>query len=163
MKKLCEDMAMSMYREGRLDREIAEAIGYSRVSVTNWRKSRGLPPNRRRRPEKMLDAYKAAMPLERVQELSQAEKDGRLVVLPCKVGDRVYRVITTRDAAPVITEIEIKTLGQAADLIGRIGEKQLLVSWYLTREEAEAALPMEDCGKAWTPYRCPPEGTTNEA
>lgn len=26
-----------------------------------------------------------------------------------------------------------------------------------------AALPMEDCGKAWTPYRCPPEGTTNEA
>ena len=91
MKKLCEDMAMSMYREGRLDREIAEAIGYSRVSVTNWRKSRGLPPNRRRRPEKMLDAYKAAMPLERVQELSQAEKDGRLVVLPCKPGDELTR------------------------------------------------------------------------
>ena len=90
MKKLCEDMAMSMYREGRLDREIAEAIGYSRVSVTNWRKSRGLPPNRRWRPEKMLDAYKAAMPLERVQELSQAEKDGRLVVLPCKLHESIF-------------------------------------------------------------------------
>lgn len=26
------------------------------------------------------------------EELAQAEKDGRLVVLPCKVGDTVYRV-----------------------------------------------------------------------
>lgn len=78
--------------------------------------------------------------IEHLKDIFQAEKDGRLVVLPCKVGDRVYRVITARDAAPVMTEIEIKTFGQAADLIGRIGEKQLLVSWYLTREEAEAAL-----------------------
>lgn len=80
------------------------------------------------------------IPVKRLQELAQAEKDGRLVVLPCKVGDTVYRVITTRDNDPIVTEIEIKTLGQAADLIGRIGKKQLLVSWYLTREEAEAAL-----------------------
>lgn len=78
--------------------------------------------------------------VDRVKHWAQAEKDGRLVVLPCKVGDRVYRVITARDAAPVMTEIEIKTFGQAADLIGRIGEKQLRVSWYLTREEADAAL-----------------------
>lgn len=28
----------------------------------------------------------------------------------------------------------------AVDLIGRIGKKQLLVSWYPTREEAESAL-----------------------
>lgn len=84
MKKLCEDAAMAMYREGRLDREIADAIGYSRVSVTKWRNDRGLPSNRKRRTEKMIDAYKAAMPLERVQELAQAEKDGRLVVLPCE-------------------------------------------------------------------------------
>lgn len=87
-----------------------------------------------------LAAYEDAMPLERVQELAQAEKDGRMVVLPCKVGDKVYRVITTLNSAPVITEIEIKTLGQAVDLIGRIGEKRLLVSWYMTCEEAEAAL-----------------------
>lgn len=31
-----------------------------------------------------LAAYEDTMPLERVQELAQAEKDGRLVVLPCK-------------------------------------------------------------------------------
>ncbi len=29
---------------------------------------------------------------DRLRELAQAEKEGRLVVLPCKVGDTVYRV-----------------------------------------------------------------------
>lgn len=36
-----------------------------------------------------LAAYEDAMSLERAQELAEAEKDGRLVVLPCKVGDNV--------------------------------------------------------------------------
>lgn len=84
-----------------------------------------------------------AVSYTRLAELAQAEKDGRLVVLPCKVGDTVFRVITTRDNDPIITGIRIKTLGQAADLIGQIGEKQVFVSWYLTREEAEAALKKE--------------------
>lgn len=41
----------------------------------------------------VADAYIATglMP-ERVSELAQAEKDGRLVVLPCKVGDTVYEI-----------------------------------------------------------------------
>lgn len=86
-----------------------------------------------------LAAYEDAMPLERAQELAQAEQDGRLVVLPCKVGDMVYRVITTRDTAPIMTEIEIKSLAQAIELIGEIG-KHKVVSWYMTLEEAEAAL-----------------------
>lgn len=77
--------------------------------------------------------------VDRVKHWAQAEKDGRLVVLPCKVGDTVYRVLTTRDTGPIVTEIEIKSLEQAIGLIGKIGEHKL-VSWYLTREEAEAAL-----------------------
>ena len=28
----------------------------------------------------------------RLRELAEADKDGRLVVLPCKVGDKLYRV-----------------------------------------------------------------------
>ncbi len=86
-----------------------------------------------------LKMHEDAMPIERAQELAQAEKDGRLVVLPCKVGDMVYRVITTRDTAPIMTEIEIKSLAQAIELIGEIG-KHKVVSWYMTLEEAEAAL-----------------------
>lgn len=86
-----------------------------------------------------LEAYRALGPIDHLRELVQAEKDGRLVMLPCKVGDTVYCVLTTRDCPPVLSEIKIKTIGQAADLIGRIGKHKLL-SYYLTREEAEAAL-----------------------
>lgn len=91
---------------------------------------------------KLYDAVKSIegiVPFERLLELACADKAGRLVVLPCKVGDTVYRVLTTRDCPPVISEVKIKTVGQAADLIGRMGKRKLL-SYYLTREEAEAAL-----------------------
>lgn len=36
-----------------------------------------------------LAAYEDAIHIERLQEIVQAEKDGRLVVLPCKVEDMV--------------------------------------------------------------------------
>lgn len=32
------------------------------------------------------------LPIDRLRELADADKDGRLVVLPCKVGDRLYEV-----------------------------------------------------------------------
>lgn len=37
-----------------------------------------------------LAAYEDAMPLERAKELAKAERDGRMIVPPCKVGDTVY-------------------------------------------------------------------------
>ena len=157
MKKLCEDAAMAMYREGRLDREIAEAIGYSRVSVTNWRNNRGLPPNRGQKPKKMLDAYKAAMPLERVQELAQAEKDGRLwilEVLPGRPGiiqhgksneahvimdGEIYNDLVTCVHIGVDSNGELRCLYEAYDghdfYSTDIGK-----TVFLTEEEAEAAL-----------------------
>ena len=33
---------------------------------------------------------------DRLRELAEADKDGRLVVLPCKVGDTVYLIVTKR-------------------------------------------------------------------
>ena len=94
---------------------------------------------------KLYEAVKSIegiVPFDRLLELACADKAGRLVVLPCKVGDTVYRVLTTRDCPPVISEVKIKTVGQAADLIGRMGKRKLL-SYYLTREEAEAALSLK--------------------
>ena len=32
------------------------------------------------------------LPVNRLRELAEADKDGRLVVLPCKVGDTLFRV-----------------------------------------------------------------------
>lgn len=36
------------------------------------------------------------LPVDRLRELAEADKDGRLVVLPCKVGDTVYLIVTKR-------------------------------------------------------------------
>lgn len=40
-----------------------------------------------------------SIPIERVEEICVAERDGRCVVLPCKVGDTLYHVglISCRD------------------------------------------------------------------
>ena len=76
----------------------------------------------------------------RLRDLAEADKEGRVVVLPCKVGDTVYRVFTIDDREPVIQATQVKTLGQAADLIGRVGKLNKLVSVFRTREEAEKAL-----------------------
>ena len=39
-----------------------------------------------------LAAYEDAMPLERAQELAQAEKAGRMVVLPCKLHESIFYI-----------------------------------------------------------------------
>lgn len=80
----------------------------------------------------------------RLLELLRADTDGRVAVLPCKVGDTVYRVFAPGDRKPVIQETQVKTSGEAAGLVGRIGETSRLVSVFLTRGEAEKAL------EAWT-------------
>ena len=79
----------------------------------------------------------------RLRELAEADKDGRLVVLPCKVGDTVYKTITIKDQAPVIMESQVKTLGQAADIAQLIGKRNKVINVFLTREEAERALEVE--------------------
>ena len=69
-----------------------------------------------------------------VQELLQAEQDGRLVVLPCKVGDTVYQIDAER-----VYESEVKWIIFDCDDIA-FDERAIGGSIFLTREEAEAAL-----------------------
>ena len=83
---------------------------------------------------KCLAAYEDAMPLERAQELAQAEKDGRLVVLPCKVGDMVYQTNGLD-----IYESEVRKIVFDTDNIA-FDESAIGKSIFLTREEADAAL-----------------------
>lgn len=72
--------------------------------------------------------------LERLEKLAEADKDGRLVVLPCKVGDTVYRLqyIEQTPGRFVVGVAEIKF---ALLWLEEFGE-----TVFLTREEAEAAL-----------------------
>ena len=75
----------------------------------------------------MAKLHSALMELKKYQE---ADKDGRLVVLPCKVGDTVYILRRTFDGADVVGETELWW-----DDIPQLGK-----TVFLTREEAEKAL-----------------------
>lgn len=75
----------------------------------------------------------------RLRELAEADKDGRLVVLPCKVGDTVYRLFVGNPDNPVIATLKINTVTEAVKLIGKMGMHKY-IGTFLTREQAEAAL-----------------------
>ena len=80
----------------------------------------------------------------RLRELAEADKDGRVVVQPCKVGDKLYRVFYGK-----ISELrvgfmqyfaiqgrwDIDTTPFCSDVESSIGK-----TIFLTREEAEKAL-----------------------
>ena len=82
--------------------------------------------------------------VDRMKELAEADKNGRLVVMPCKVGDKLYRVFDGN-----ISEHEVQNMKYFArqrrlgiDMTpffpdaGRFIGKTV----FLTREEAEKAL-----------------------
>lgn len=77
---------------------------------------------------KVVSAFGVAA--ERLRELAEADKDGRVVVLPCKVGDTVYTLLRTFDGADVVGETELWWTD-----IPQLGK-----TVFLTREEAEKAL-----------------------
>ena len=82
----------------------------------------------------------------RLRELAEADKDGRLVVLPCKVGDTVWRIV--RDGEPHITRDEVRDMYFADDMTlcvelvgGRVTfTEKFGKTVFLSREEAEKAL-----------------------
>nr|DAG16299.1 MAG TPA: hypothetical protein [Caudoviricetes sp.] len=84
------------------------------------------------------------LPIDRLLELAEADKDGRLVVMPCKVDDKLYRVFDGN-----ISEHEVQNMKYFArqrrlgiDMTpffpdaGRFIGKTV----FLSREEAEKAL-----------------------
>ena len=81
---------------------------------------------------------------ERIRELLKADKDGRLVVRPCKVGDTLFRVF-----AGEILEHKVRNMRYLA-IQGRWDidttpfcsyvESSIGKTIFLTREEAKAAL-----------------------
>ena len=73
--------------------------------------------------------------LARLEELAEADKDGRVVVLPCEVGTATYYIHYPIAVYPDKSEPEIKRgIFTLCDL-DRVGH-----SVFLTREEAEKAL-----------------------
>ena len=83
----------------------------------------------------------------RLRELAEADKDGRLVVLPCKVGDTVYfRTYDCNGTVDLgIQPHKVTAIAGYAIVRGKYTDVGLLpaqygVSWFFTREEAEKVL-----------------------
>ena len=86
----------------------------------------------------------------RLRELAEADKDGRVVALPCKVGQRVFALL---DTDKHISECEVKQIGLGNEIgfvglepIGARGREYGVSlngfgkTVFLTREEVEEAL-----------------------
>ena len=116
----------------------------------------GLTPEEIKAPfteDTMINLAAQALGVEpsRLRELAEADKDGRVVVLPCKVGDKLYRVF-----AGEIFEHRVGSMKYFA-IQGRWDietypfcpcvESSIGKTVFLSREEAEKAL-QEMEGKA---------------
>mgnify|MGYP006999053053 CR=1 FL=1 len=90
------------------------------------------------------------LPIARLRELADADKDGRVVAPPCKVGQRVFALL---DTDKHISECEVKRIVLGNE-IGFVDLEPIGARWreygvslngfgktvFLTREEADKAL-----------------------
>lgn len=115
----------------------------------------GLTPEEIKAPfteDAMINLAAQALGVEpsRLRELAVADKEGRAIILPCKVGHRVFALL---DTDKHISECEIKQIGLGNEIgfvglepIGARGQKYGVAlngfgkTIFLTREEAEKAL-----------------------
>lgn len=93
------------------------------------------------------------LPIDRLRELAEADKDGRVLILPCKVGDTVFARLDNK--SKYVCECKVKQI-----VVGNIGfvtfapigapEREYDVSLrgfgktvFLSREEAEKVMKGE--------------------
>lgn len=88
--------------------------------------------------------------VDRMRELTKADMDGRLVVLPCKVGDKLYRVFDGNISEHEIQDMKYfvrqRRLGIGMTPFFPDAGKSIGKTVFLTREEAEAALEVKRDG-----------------
>lgn len=77
----------------------------------------------------------SGLPVDLLRELAEADKDGRVVVLPCKVGDTVWRIKRTFEEYPDRSKPYIEPSGFLLQDVFNISK-----TVFLTREEAKKAL-----------------------
>lgn len=99
--------------------------------------------------DELFNTVARDIPFSRFEEICHAERDGRCVVLPCKVGDAIYPIDVDRDLAkPPFRITGFRFLGFDCEgwiEVGCLKYKfpDLGKTVFLTRESAEAALKGE--------------------
>ena len=123
--------------------------------------------------ERILDSYGRGMtlrtenaqrleiikeiPINRLRELAQAKKEGRLVVLPCDVGDKLYDVTLGEVREKTVISLSMLLSKSVNHLVIHAENFRNAVTShelqdigkniFLTREAAEAALEEKECTK----------------
>ena len=81
---------------------------------------------------------------ERIRDLMRADRDGRLVVMPCKIGDKLYRVFAGEIFEHRVWSMKYFAIRGKWDIetypFCPFVESSIGKTIFLTREEAEKAL-----------------------
>ena len=85
------------------------------------------------------------VPVDRLQSLAQADRDGRLVVLPCKAGEATYWLHNGVITDCRVNRIQLNRAGLFICLRSKVSHGAFSVrcvgkSVFFSRREAEAAL-----------------------
>ena len=149
---LAEDHYMKCSEDCNVDMDCVDCHAFDKlIERLAAYEDTGLTPEEIKAPfteDTMINLAEQALGVEpsRLRELAEADKDGRCVVLPCKVGDTVWRII--RDGEPHITRDEVRDMYFADDMTpcvelvgGRVTfTEKFGKTVFLSREEAEKAL-----------------------
>ena len=140
LKKLQERIAAWPMTQRFVVQQLIEDCRKNREDLRAY-KATGLEPEQCENAKTIIESAFSddTSKAERIWELLKADKDGRLVVLPCKVGDTVYLLFCGNPNYPVISTLKINTVSDAVKLIGKMGMHKY-IGRFLTREEAEKAL-----------------------
>lgn len=151
LKKLQEQIAAWPMTQRFVVQQLIEDYSNIRKDLLAY-KNTGLTPEQCENAKVIIESAFSddTSKAERIRELLKADKDGRLVVPPCKVGQRVFALL---DTDKHISECEVKQIGLGNEIgfvgiepIGARGReygvsiKGFGKTVFLTREEAEKAL-----------------------
>ena len=149
---LAEDHYMKCSEDCNVDMDCVDCPAFDKlIERLAAYEDTGLTPEEIKDPfteDAMINLAAQALGVEpsRLRELAEVDKDGRVVVLPCKVGDTVWRIV--RDGEPHITRDEVRDMYFADDMTpcvelvgGRVTfTEKFGKTVFLSREEAEKAL-----------------------
>ena len=98
---------------------------------------------RRREEERTLAAmWGYGIDPDRLTDIIDAEKEGRLLVLPCKVGSKIYILRgDVRNGYETVKETHVEEVPFGLGCLDK--QMKLYPFYFLTREEAEAKLKEE--------------------
>lgn len=142
LKKLQEQIAAWQMTQRFVVQQLIEDYRRNREDLRAYEET-GLTPEQCENAKTIVESAFSddTSKAERIRELLKADKDGRVVVLPCKVGDTVWRIKRTFEEYPDRSKPYIEPSGFLLQDVFNISK-----TVFLTREEAESALEAMDDG-----------------